>query len=90
MSPVVRGGSATRSLHTQRAHAQYLHERGAGFVFTAKQNQLRLYAALDSLSWAQVPIAVRDVDTAHGRITTRTIQVPASWPRYATSPSEPA
>jgi hypothetical protein len=27
------------ALHTQRAHADYLHERGAGFVFTAKQNQ---------------------------------------------------
>jgi predicted transposase YbfD/YdcC len=63
------------ALHTQRAHAHYLHERGAGFVFTAKQNQPRLFAALDSLPWAQVPIAVRDVDTSHGRITTRTIQV---------------
>jgi len=27
------------ALHTQRAHADYLHERGAGFVFTCKQNQ---------------------------------------------------
>jgi hypothetical protein len=27
------------ALHTQRAHAQYLHERGAGFVLTVKQNQ---------------------------------------------------
>jgi predicted transposase YbfD/YdcC len=71
------------ALHTQRSHAHYLHERGAGFVFTAKQNQPRLFAALDSLSWAQVPIAVRDVDTSHGRITTRTIQVlpaPADLP----------
>jgi predicted transposase YbfD/YdcC len=71
------------ALHTQRAHAHYLHERGAGFVFTAKQNQPRLYAALDSLPWAQVPITVRDVDTSHGRTTTRTIQVlpaPADLP----------
>ncbi len=37
------------ALHTQRAHALYLHERGAGFVFTAKQNQPRLFAALDAL-----------------------------------------
>jgi hypothetical protein len=29
------------ALHTQRAHADYLHERGAGFVFTCKQNQPR-------------------------------------------------
>jgi predicted transposase YbfD/YdcC len=71
------------ALHTQRGHAHYLHERGAGFVFTVKQNQPRLFAALDSLPWTQVPIAVRDVDTSHGRITTRTIQVlpaPADLP----------
>jgi predicted transposase YbfD/YdcC len=63
------------ALHTQRAHAEYLHERGAGFVFTVKHNQPRLFAALDALTWAQVPIAARDIDTSHGRITTRTIQV---------------
>jgi hypothetical protein len=38
------------ALHTQRAHAEYLHERGAGFVFTVKHNQPRLFAALDALS----------------------------------------
>ncbi len=63
------------ALHTQRAHATYLHERGAGFVFTAKQNQPRLFAALDALPWTQTPIAASQVDRAHGRITTRTIQV---------------
>jgi len=63
------------ALHTQRAHALYLHERGAGFVFTAKQNQPRLFAALDALPWAQTPIAASHVDRAHGRVTTRTIQV---------------
>jgi len=39
------------ALHTQRAHADYLHERGAGFVLTCKQNQPRLFAALDALPW---------------------------------------
>ncbi len=71
------------ALHTQRAHARYLHERGAGFVFTVKQNQPALFAALDALPWAQVPIVARDVDTGHGRVTTRTIQVlpaPADLP----------
>ncbi len=63
------------ALHTQRAHAVYLHERGAGFVFTAKQNQPRLFAALDAQPWAQTPIAARQVDRGHGRVTTRTIQV---------------
>ncbi len=43
------------ALHTQRAHADYLHERGAGFVFTCKQNQPRLFAALDALPWRRLP-----------------------------------
>jgi predicted transposase YbfD/YdcC len=71
------------ALHTQRAHAEYLHSAGAEFVLTVKQNQPRLFAALDTLPWAQVPIAARDIDTGHGRITTRTIQVlpaPADLP----------
>jgi Transposase len=63
------------ALHTQRAHAIYLHERGAGFVFTAKQNQPRLFAALDAQPWAQTPIAATDIQRGHGRVTTRTIQV---------------
>jgi hypothetical protein len=63
------------ALHTQRAHAEYLHQRGAEFVLTAKRNQPGLFTALDALAWSEVPIAARDVDTGHGRITTRTIQV---------------
>ncbi len=71
------------ALHTQRAHAIYLHERGAGFVFTAKQNQPRLFAALDAQPWAQTPVAACHVDRGHGRVATRTIQVlpaPADLP----------
>jgi DDE_Tnp_1-associated len=75
------------ALHTQRAHAEYLHERGAGFVFTCKQNQPRLFAALDALPWTQTPIAASVTDRGHGhghgRVTTRTIQVmpaPADLP----------
>ncbi|MGH8601497.1 MAG: ISAs1 family transposase [Gammaproteobacteria bacterium] len=63
------------ALHTQRAHAHYLHQRGAGFVLTVKQNQPALFAALDALPWAQATITARDIDTGHGRVTTRTIQV---------------
>jgi predicted transposase YbfD/YdcC len=89
------------ALHAQRGHAEYLHERGAGFVFTVKHNQPGLFAALDALPWAQAPIAHRDIDRGHGRITTRTIQVlpaPADLPfphvnrawlieRYVTDPT---
>ena len=63
------------ALHAQRAHAEYLHSVGAGFCFTVKQNQPGLFAALDALPWARAPIAARDVDRGHGRVTTRTIQV---------------
>jgi predicted transposase YbfD/YdcC len=63
------------ALHCQRGHATYLHEHGAGFVFTTKQNQPALFAALDALPWTEVPVAHREIDHGHGRITTRTIQV---------------
>jgi predicted transposase YbfD/YdcC len=63
------------ALHTQRAHAEYLHQRGAGFVFTVKHNQPGLFAALDALPWQNTPITHREVDRGHGRTTTRTIQV---------------
>ena len=63
------------ALHAQRSHAQYLHERGAGFIFTVKHNQPGLFAALDALPWTDTPIAHRQIDRGHGRITTRTIQV---------------
>lgn len=71
------------ALHTQRGHAEYLHQVGAEFVLTAKGNQPRLFAALDALPWATTPIAARDIDRSHGRVTTRTIQVlpaPADLP----------
>ena len=37
------------ALHTQRAHAEYLHSRGPEFVLTVKQNQPTLFATLDAL-----------------------------------------
>jgi hypothetical protein len=52
-------------------------------VLTAKLNQPRLFAALDALAWADTPIGHREVDTGHGQVTTRTIQVlpvPADLP----------
>jgi hypothetical protein len=69
------------ALHSQRAHAEYLHSRGAQFVLTVKQNQPGLYAALDALPWAATPIAARHVHTGHGRITTAPS---ASWPHLPT------
>lgn len=71
------------ALHTQRAHATYLHGRGADFVFMVKDNQPNLFAALDCLDWPSVPIGHYSKDIGHGRVEIRTIQVlpaPANLP----------
>jgi predicted transposase YbfD/YdcC len=62
-------------LHTQRAHARYLHGRDADFVFCVKDNQPGLFNALDALPWNDVPIVHSSTDRGHGRIETRTLQV---------------
>jgi len=61
-------------LHTQRAHATYLHQRGAHYVFTVGGNQPKLYAALDELPWQQIAIEDATADRGHGRIEVRTIK----------------
>jgi predicted transposase YbfD/YdcC len=38
-------------------------------------NQPRLFAALDELDWQDTPVAAATVDTARGRIETRTLRV---------------
>jgi predicted transposase YbfD/YdcC len=63
------------ALHTQRATARYLHDRGAEFVFCVKENQPKLFAALNALPWNDVPISHTQTDRGHGRITTRTMQI---------------
>jgi predicted transposase YbfD/YdcC len=62
-------------LHTQRAHARYLNGRDADFVFCVKDNQPGLFAALDALDWARVPVVHSTTGRGHGRIETRTLQV---------------
>jgi predicted transposase YbfD/YdcC len=61
-------------LHTQRAHATYLHQRGAHYVFTVGENQPRLYTALDALPWKDIAIEHATLDRGHGRIEVRTIK----------------
>ena len=63
------------ALHTQRATARYLHQRGAEFVFCVKENQPKLFAALNTLPWNDIPVSHTQTDRGHGRITTRTMQV---------------
>lgn len=65
------------ALHCQRETARYLVEdKGAAYVFTAvKDNQPTLFAQLDALPWATVPIGHTSHDRGHGRDEKRTIQV---------------
>ena len=64
------------ALHAQRETARYLAGKGADYVFTAvKDNQPRLFDALDALPWRSVPVQHTMTDRAHGRAETRTIQV---------------
>ncbi|MGQ0575664.1 MAG: ISAs1 family transposase [Pseudonocardia sp.] len=44
------------ALHTQHAHAEWLHARGAHYVFIAKGNQPTLHAQLADLPWTSIPV----------------------------------
>ncbi|WP_196222451.1 ISAs1 family transposase [Micromonospora sp. CP22] len=63
------------ALHTVKATAELICQRGGQFVFAVKENRRALFDTLNALSWADTPIAYSSVDTGHGRITRRTIQV---------------
>lgn len=62
------------ALHTAAAHARYLHQRGAHYVFTVKENQPVLHDRLDSLPWQLAP-RLEYAERGHGRTEKRTIQV---------------
>src|SRR3954447_11639038 len=62
------------ALHCQRAHADYLHTRGAHYLFTVKGNQPTLRRALARLPRAQVH-GNRDRTVGHGRIESRSVKV---------------
>ncbi|MGI8680332.1 MAG: ISAs1 family transposase, partial [Jatrophihabitans sp.] len=63
------------ALHTQRAHAAYLHRHHGRYLFVVKGNQPTLHAQLRSLPWAQVPIVHDEHGKGHGRREHRTLQV---------------
>jgi predicted transposase YbfD/YdcC len=62
------------ALHCQRAHAEYLHARGAHYLFTVKGNQPTLRRALARLPWAHAP-GQRERNAGHGRTESRSIKV---------------
>jgi predicted transposase YbfD/YdcC len=63
------------ALHTVKATANYIHERGGEFVLPVKENRRALFDAVNALPWEKAPVAHAATDRGHGRITTRTIQV---------------
>jgi predicted transposase YbfD/YdcC len=63
------------ALHTQREHARWLAEtKHAGYLFTVKKNQPRLYRQLKALPWAKIPIQDETADRGHGRYDIRRLQ----------------
>jgi hypothetical protein len=62
------------ALHCQRAHAEYLHARGADYLLTVRGNQPTLRRALARLPWALVS-GLRDRTVGRGRTESRSIKV---------------
>ncbi len=64
------------AMQTTRGNARWLTEdKHARYLVPVLGNQPGLYAALDALPWEDTPVAAATVDTARGRIETRTIRV---------------
>ena len=63
------------AVHTNRKHADYLHERGGHYLLTAKLNQPTLLRRLRALPWAQIGVAALERGRGHGRVEVRTISV---------------
>lgn len=64
------------ALHTVRGHASFIcGELYAHYVLTVKQNTPGLFADLDALDWASVPVQHQAEEKGHGRTERRTIQV---------------
>jgi len=62
--------------HTVRAHAAFIcQELLAHYVMTVKQNTPGLWADLDALDWARLPVRHVTEEAGHGRRERRTIQV---------------
>jgi predicted transposase YbfD/YdcC len=63
------------ALHTQNRHADYLHRRGAHYLFTVKRNQPSLHRELKNLPWKEIPALDITRDKGHGRLETRTLKM---------------
>lgn len=57
------------ALHTQNAHADYLHGRGAFYVFTVKGNRRAVRDKIASQTWSSLPVQHTTREKGHGRTT---------------------
>ena len=64
------------AMQTTRDNARWLAEdKQAHYLVPVLGNQPGLYAALDALPWEDTAVAAATIDTARGRIETRTIRI---------------
>jgi predicted transposase YbfD/YdcC len=63
------------AVHTNRNHADYLHDHGGHYLLTVKSNQPTLLRRLRALPWGQIGVAARERGRGHGRVETRSISV---------------
>ena len=56
------------ALHTQRAHAEYLHKNGAHYVLTVKNNQRDLRDKISSQTWSTRPVQHVSREKRHGHL----------------------
>ena len=68
------------AVHTNRNHADYLHERGGHYLLSAKLNQPTLLRRLRALPWKQIGVAGRERGRGHGRVETRQVSVVSLHP----------
>jgi Transposase DDE domain len=66
------------ALHTVKATADHIHERGGEFVLPVKENRRALFDALDALPWDQVPDARTSLKPPDGPDASWTGPLPSS------------
>lgn len=82
------------ALHTQHEYAEYLHECGAHYMLTVKENQRALRKRISSQSWSTRPVHDTCREKGHGRTTTwqitahrhNTVSISARSPDYPPDP----
>jgi len=64
------------AMQTTRKNAKYLHRRGAYYVLPVKENQPKLFAAIDAMAWEDPKVPAHTViETNRGRPETRVMKV---------------